>query len=252
MSRTLICARRELPLLQEAFSRAAVVSRTPFEDLDGLRKFKYACGKNYETVRRLLERIVTQQQAMVRPNPDFQKFQRAQNELALKHCLKDKDEPQYHTDPKTGECEYRFTTAGELAMQAELDRLQATYATALAARKRNAEEIEAYLDGTVELELYTFPYDNVPELVAGGFLAAISPMLEGAPTAGNHEFGAYVLRERTLPLPHWFKRMVARWCGLALVPGYSGADLLPAAAEQAKLPHVDKKEVDGPTKGGNG
>ena len=248
MSRNLIVRRRDLGELQEAFSRAAVVNRTPAEDVDTLRRFKYACGRNYLTIARVFQKTGELQRKMVKPNPEFQKFQRAQNELALKHCLKDdKGEPLYVVDKESGATEYRFTAAGEVAMQNELDALEQRYAGAIRARKKNAEQIEALLDMTVEIELYTFPFERVPELVSGGFLAAIAPMLIGAPGPGALEPWTWVLRERSLPAPHWCKRCVARWLGLALVPGYSAERVridpdqehpLPEAAAAAPEGHV--------------
>jgi len=71
------------------------------------------------------------------------------------------------------------------SVKAELVPIKAKYAEAVKRQeKRNADlkaENDAYMEGKVDVRLYTVPWENIPERIGGGYLVRISPMITDAP-----------------------------------------------------------------------
>jgi hypothetical protein len=164
------------------FSQAALVGREDHEDVENHRRFKYAAGRNYETCRRVC-RNHTDEIAEMRKKPaPIQEYENKMQLLMATHA-KRKENGDIDFIEQDNRQIYQFSAEGEVSVQAGMIALDAEYADALRDFASGESRIIRWMkEKRVEIPVYTFPWSQLPEKMAGGYMAAISIMIDGIPT----------------------------------------------------------------------
>lgn len=173
----------EIATLMDQFSKAALVGRAEHEDVELYRKFKYAAGKNYEHCRQICDRHAPVIKKIGEPPAKLQEYAAKRDQIAIQYAnLLPNGELDAIENEETGTRTLKYTAANEAArIEAELA-LDAEYRDVLDAWESREQRRLDYMNLVEEaVAIHTFPWDKVPEQMAGGYMAAISCMLDGIP-----------------------------------------------------------------------
>jgi hypothetical protein len=171
----------EIAELMDHFSKAALVGRAEHEDIEQYKKFKYAAGRNFEACRSACKGFMKTVEKMKEPSPKMLEYVNRRDLLAIECAIK---LPTGELDA-TDDGEHRtlkFTAEGEAARIKGEMALNEEYADVLAEFNTREERAIDFMKSTlVPVMIFTFPWDKVPEQMAGGYMAAIACMLDGIP-----------------------------------------------------------------------
>jgi len=168
--------RSQLDETMDNYDQSAKVTAAVGEDSDAVRRFKYACGKNANTMRALFKEAGAKVRALHFSVKDMEAFRLATNELADK--LSDKDEDGKSVTDDEGNL---VINENKDAFGEGLELLKKEHATAIAKQDAVTKKIDDYLDETVTVPIFQVPFSTVPEKIGGAFIDMIAPMLTDVP-----------------------------------------------------------------------
>lgn len=173
--------------LMEAFSGVSKVGRAEGESPETLRKFKYAMGRNYERCLSIQHEHKKRVENLLRNRPErITELERRKRELMMEHAMKDPDGSFLYEGDENNP-QYRFTSDGEKALNAGTDALEAEFAADIAKWENICNGESAWLDERVELRVHAFPFDQLPENLAGGWISRLSFAWTGLPELDDEE-----------------------------------------------------------------
>jgi len=176
----------EIAELMDHFSKAALVGRADHEDIETYKKFKYAAGRNFETCRSVCKGFTKTVEKMKEPSPKMLEYINRRDLLTIEHAIKKENGELDATDDGEHRT-LKFTAEGEAARIKGEMALAEEYADVLAEYNTREERAIEYMKANrQDVMIYCFPWDQVPEQMAGGYMAAISCMLEGIPEEFTH------------------------------------------------------------------
>lgn len=192
--KTVRMTRREAQLFYEHCTRCGRPPRSGGESREEVQKFKYAVGRNYQIASRIVDK--TERLKIERaPNPpeqtpEIRAYERERENILMRNAKQNAGgQTVMRRDEQTGEVMPVIPTEARTIVMLAIDDLQVRYADAIkdwnaliSVHEAAVARVHAEIDAeTVEFEIYTYPFDKVPESISGTHIADLAPMLTGLP-----------------------------------------------------------------------
>lgn len=179
--RAVVTRRRNFSVM-DAFEKAHMAVASPGETEDMLRRWRYACGKNYRHAARHHEETLRQIRELTdEADRNLAKFNEAKETTTLKYCQRlPGGEPDIDELPD-GRRTYKFTPENRKLLDSEVASLLKQFASDIEVHKAILARRDAVLDQEIELTLHRWAWESVPACVNGDYLVELTPMLAGVP-----------------------------------------------------------------------
>jgi hypothetical protein len=212
--KTVTITRAEAHFYCDHFTRCARPPRSGGEDKDLVQKFKYAVGRNYQRMQRIVDETAKLKSAIAEhlplppAPPELAEYERERQAIILSHARRNEaGQVVAKRDEQTGEVNPVIPTEAHAEVQRLIDELRARYAGPIEVREKQIREMEAAwkkaeeeIDAQqVEVALFTFPFADVPEAISGTHLADLSIMLTGCPALDNETADGKIIDLTPLP-----------------------------------------------------
>ena len=209
--KTAVTQRQNLEQMQQSLEVAATVFPVESENPQGVKRFKYWVGRNLEIVRRERERTRLLQKAELRPIPGWQEYEQARFAIALKYGKRDARGNPIQVEQPDGSPGVEIEEAHRTKCTAEIAAFDHQHRALLRTAHADAQRALAVEGRDVSLEVFSIPFADVPERLAGGITADLRFMLEGAPEAqkplGTFSKERYFGAQPAAPRARWYNRL---------------------------------------------
>jgi len=187
--------------LLEVLYKISCVNRGEFDDPATFARFKYTVGWNVNQLRAVQNVIAKRQQAIMAVNED----EREEYEQARKTIMESyakRDEKGEIVRDNHG---YVFPDSAIVQVQGAIDNLRKKHAAALKRANEDTHKANAVVADPVDVVLRALRLEEVPALVAGGWLPALDPILVDVP--GDAEYPPVNLMPAPRSRLGWFARV---------------------------------------------
>ncbi len=183
MSRTIEITVKEIEPLMEAIGQAATATASEGEDINRVKKFKYAAGKNYNKLRSIAKAINQRQLDMQDGYSDkeFDEYNVKRTEICESHAEREDSGKIVYKQGADGGQRYAIAKALKTDFDIQIKELGGEYKEALARYRENEDKTAAVLDEEIAIELFTISWEMMPIQISGGYADAITPMLTDVP-----------------------------------------------------------------------
>lgn len=167
----------------DVFHQCGTVGRADGEDRDQFQKFKYACGRNWDRVMSAIKTAQEEVKAILSPSDDFHAWMRICEDLNREYCTKDTSGNPVLKVNENGSQSFTFTPENRRKRDALMDgyRSDPKWAAVLQEDDDKRSQANAFMEGTIDMELYTVPWDFLPERMSAPYMARVAIMCTGAP-----------------------------------------------------------------------
>ena len=159
----------------DAVSRAATVQRGESDDADCLKKFKYACGRNFDRIQSVLRKAQSEQDQITSSHPAFLEYTQKYSELGEQFCKRDENGQPVLDESDPEKPKYIFEKENQQPYRDAVDALRVEY-------RETLDLVESIWEQVEDIDLFMIPWAWVPERISGGYLFAISDMISDLPT----------------------------------------------------------------------
>ena len=166
---------------EDVFRQAGAVGRADSEDRASFQKFKYAVGRNWDNVMSAIRMAQKQIRKMLDPSDDYNTFLREIEDLNKEYCQKDESGAPLLKDMENGSKSFTFTEEARVTRDGLVEVLKKKYADAIHEQEHQEEAVQKFMQSTVDIELFTVPFMNVPERISGPYLARMMVMCTDVP-----------------------------------------------------------------------
>ena len=177
----LTCKRSELADWEDVFRQCGAVGRAEAEDRNNFQKFKYAVGRNWDKVNSFILKEQANIKEMLTPSDGYNSFMREVELLNREYCEKDKDGNPVTKEMENGSQAFVFSEEYRMARDGFLDAIKKRYALEIADQEQRENESARYMEGLVDIELFTVPWEYMPERISGAYLARCAVMCTDVP-----------------------------------------------------------------------
>ena len=174
--KTLTLTRKALYETKEAYDQACKVTPGETDNREDVLKFKYACGKNANRLRALLNETGAEVQRLHYSLPEYAAFMQECTDAAEEMADRD-DNGQPVVD---ADGDFVITKRKE-EFEGSLEWLRKKHAAAIEAQKAVAAKIDEYLEQTVDVKLHQVSFVSLPEKIGGAYVDLIGEMLTDKP-----------------------------------------------------------------------
>lgn len=180
---------RDVIEVAEAFSECSKVSRAENEDADIHKRFKYACGRNWERAMAIWKAAGARARELTKPSPEYVAFIEAAVDIARNYAIKDKDGNPVKVDnaPEADDkdflpnCGYDIPADAVESHAAAFKFVAESDAVAIQAREAAIDQAQAIMDEEATLGVFCVPWAWVPEKIIGAWLQRIRVMIADLP-----------------------------------------------------------------------
>lgn len=185
--KTLICKRIELAGpngndgWEDVFRQCGAVGRGDGEDRQNFQKFKYAVGRNWDNVMSAIRFSQKKLREMLDPSEEYNMFLREIEVLNLEYCQKDEKGEPVLKQMENQTNAFTFTEENRAARDAKVEELKKKYSDAIDEQSQKEIRVNIYMQYEVQIELFTVPWEYMPERLSGAYLARCAVMCTGVP-----------------------------------------------------------------------
>lgn len=157
-----------------AVSRAATVAKGESDDPEFMKRFKYACGRNFDRLQSALRVAQGEQDQITSADPGFLEYTRKYDDLGQQFGKRDEDGELILDESDPEKPRYTFDRDSNKAYRDAVDELREEYRDTL-------DRVDAVWAIEEKIDLFQIKWAWVPERISGGYLFGIADMIEDVP-----------------------------------------------------------------------
>lgn len=186
--KTLTCKRIELAGPHgndgwlDVFQQCGAVSPCDQDDKANFQKYKYAVGRNWDSIMQTVKACQKQLRKMLAPSDEYNKFMKEMEDLNFEYCMKDGNGAPELKKNEAGTPLYQFSPSDRVTRDGLAGELKKKYADAIDEQEEKESCAETdFMQGEVQVELFTVPWSFIPGRIGAAYYPALTRMTTDIP-----------------------------------------------------------------------